>query len=121
MDFELCKKYLIDYIENMKKQINQCQFEITKYSQTCPIKELSFNLIQQRLKELVDRERKYLSKRNNEQLIKFKNDIHEKNLLKTISTYLPKTTNGQVNINRSVFFFDQIIFYFLFFCSRKII
>ncbi|CAF5147014.1 unnamed protein product, partial [Rotaria magnacalcarata] len=34
----------------------------------------------------VDRERKYLSKRNNDKLIKFKDDISEKQRLTTIST-----------------------------------
>ncbi|CAF1369208.1 unnamed protein product [Adineta steineri] len=55
---------------------------------------LSFDLIEQRLKELVARERKYLSQRNNDQLIKFKDDIHRAELFRQISTNLP-TTNGQ--------------------------
>ena len=101
-DFDLCKQYVMDYIQNNKKQLNHCQFELAKQEQqfqTCPIKELSFEQMEQRLKELVDRERKYLSKRNNDQLIKFKDDIYEKALLKTISTYFPNT-NEQVNLNR---------------------
>ncbi|CAF5164724.1 unnamed protein product, partial [Rotaria magnacalcarata] len=68
---------------------NYCRFEFTKQEQqfqTCPFKELSFEHIESRLKELVDRERKYLSKRNNDKLMKFKEDISEKQLLKTIST-----------------------------------
>ncbi|CAF4829513.1 unnamed protein product, partial [Rotaria magnacalcarata] len=48
--------------------------------------EISFEQMEQRLKELVDRERKYLSKRNNDKLIKFKDDISEKQRLTTIST-----------------------------------
>ncbi|CAF5009126.1 unnamed protein product, partial [Rotaria socialis] len=66
-----------------------CQSELTKQEQqfqTCPMIELSFEQMEQRLKELVDRERKYLSKRNNDKLIKFKEDVSEKQLLKTIST-----------------------------------
>ncbi|CAF3417190.1 unnamed protein product [Rotaria socialis] len=51
-----------------------------------PFKELSFEHIESRLKKLVHLERKYLSKRNNDKLIKFKEDISEKQLLKTIST-----------------------------------
>jgi hypothetical protein len=105
-DFELCKTYLMNYIENMKKQINLCQFELAKYSsQTCPIVGLSFEQMIHHLKQLVDRERIYLSKRNNDQLIKFKEEITEKDLLKT----LPKT-NGQVNRNR---FSSMIYFLFL--------
>ncbi|CAF1570336.1 unnamed protein product, partial [Rotaria magnacalcarata] len=81
-DFDLCKQYVMNYIENNKKQLNHCQFELTKQEQqfqTCSIKELSFEQMEQRLKELVDRERKYLSKRNNEKLLKFKDDISENN------------------------------------------
>ncbi|CAF4385705.1 unnamed protein product, partial [Rotaria magnacalcarata] len=79
-DFDLCKQYVMNYIENNKKQLNHCQFELTKQEeqfQTCPMIELSFEQIEQRLEELVDRERKYLSKRNNDKLIKFKDDISE--------------------------------------------
>ncbi|CAF4785957.1 unnamed protein product, partial [Rotaria socialis] len=88
-DFDLCKQYVMNYIENNKRQLNHCQFELTKQEeqfQTCPMIELSFEQIEQRLKELVDRERKYLSKRNNDKLIKFKDDISEKQRLTTIST-----------------------------------
>ncbi|CAF5124479.1 unnamed protein product, partial [Rotaria magnacalcarata] len=88
-DFNLCKQYAMNYIENNKNQLNHCQLELTKQEQqfqTCPFKELSFEHIESRLKELVGRERKYLSKRNNEKLLKFKEDISEKQLLKTIST-----------------------------------
>ncbi len=67
-------------------QLNQCQMNLTKQSQPCPITRLSFDQIECGLKELVDRERKYLSMRNNEQLIKFKDGIYEKNLFKTMST-----------------------------------
>ncbi|CAM2730344.1 unnamed protein product, partial [Rotaria socialis] len=88
-DFDLCEQYVMNYIENNKKQLNHCQSELTKQEeqfQTCPMIELSFEQIEQRLKELVDRERKYLSKRNNDKLIKFKDDISEKQRLTTIST-----------------------------------
>ena len=98
-DFDLCKQYVMNYIENNKKQLNYCQLELTKQEQkfqTCPIKELSFEQMEQRLKELVDRERKYLSKRNNDKLIKFKDDISGKKLLPTIST-TSLMNNQQVN------------------------
>ena len=87
-DFQRCKEYLIVYIQNIEKQLNQCRMELTKHSQSCSIPNatLSFDKIQQCLKQMVDRERKYLSMRNNDELFKFKEDIHEKNLFKTIST-----------------------------------
>lgn len=88
-DFDLCKQYVMNYIQDNKKQLNQCQFELTKQRQQfqiCAIIELSFEQIEHRLKELVDRERNYLSKRNEAKLIKFKDNIHEKKLFTTIST-----------------------------------
>ena len=87
-DFQRCKEYLIVYIQNIEKQLNQCRTELTKHSQPCPIPNatLSFDKIQQCLKQMVHRERKYLSMRNNDELFKLKEDIHEKNLFKTIST-----------------------------------
>lgn len=42
--------------------------ELTKHSQSYPIRPLPFDQVELRLKEFVDRERKYLSTRNNEQL-----------------------------------------------------
>ena len=98
-DFELCKTYLMYYIQTIQTQLKQCQIELTKQSQSCPITKLTFDQIEHGLKELVHRERKYLSIRNNEQLIKLKDDIHEKDLWKTISTYSSKI-NHQVNIDR---------------------
>ncbi|CAF4885114.1 unnamed protein product [Rotaria socialis] len=99
-DFELCKQYVMNYIENNKKQLNHWQFELAKQEQqfqACLIQGLSFEYIEYRLKELVHRERKYLSKRNNDKLIKFKDDISEKQQLTTIST-TSLMNNPQVNL-----------------------
>ncbi|CAM4879883.1 unnamed protein product [Rotaria socialis] len=60
-DFDLCKQYVMNYIENNKKLLNHCQFELTKQEQqfqTCPMIELPFEQMEQRLQELVNRERK---------------------------------------------------------------
>ncbi|CAF3341725.1 unnamed protein product [Rotaria socialis] len=104
-DFDLCKQYAMNYIENNKKQLNHCQFELAKQEQqyqTCLIQGLSFEYIESRLKELVDRERKYLSKRNNDKLIKFKDDISEKKLLPTISTTTLMNNQQNEYINRLI-------------------
>ncbi|CAF3766189.1 unnamed protein product [Rotaria socialis] len=69
-----------------------------------PFKELSFEHIESRLKKLVHLERKYLSKRNNDKLIKFKEDISEKQLLKTISTASFMKNQPKRLINWNVFF-----------------
>ncbi|CAF3336346.1 unnamed protein product, partial [Rotaria socialis] len=49
-DFDLCKQYVMNYIENNKKLLNHCQFELTKQEQqfqTCPMIELSFEQMEQ--------------------------------------------------------------------------
>ncbi|CAF3586434.1 unnamed protein product, partial [Adineta steineri] len=86
-DTQLCHKYLLNYLEYLKKLLCQCQLELDKQSQTCPITGLSLEQIDHCLKEYVHSERNYLSTRNNNQLIKFKEIIHEKDLYKTIATY----------------------------------
>ncbi|CAF4593673.1 unnamed protein product, partial [Rotaria socialis] len=50
----------------------------------------------------VDRERKYLSKRNNDKLIKFKDDISEKQRLTTISTSALMNNEENEYINRLI-------------------
>ena len=87
----------MNYIENNKKQLNHCQCELTKQQdQTCAIQGLSCEQIQQRLQELVDRERKYLSKRSNDKLTKCKDNISEKQMteisVSTLSNIIKKTT-----------------------------
>ncbi|CAF4263437.1 unnamed protein product, partial [Rotaria magnacalcarata] len=105
-DFDLCKQYVMHYMENNKKQLNHCQFELTKQEEQfqtfCPMIEISFEQMEQRLKELVDRERKYLSKRNNDKLIKFKDDISEKQRLTTISTSALMNNQENEYINRLI-------------------
>ncbi|CAF1560636.1 unnamed protein product, partial [Rotaria magnacalcarata] len=66
--------------------------------------QLPFEQMEQRLKELVDRERKYLSKRNNDKLIKFKDDIFEKQRLRLITVSITSPMNNQENeyINRLI-------------------
>ncbi len=96
--FELSKEYLTNYLQNIKKHLSQCHMELTKHSQSYPIRTLPFDQVELRLKEFVDCERKYLSKRNNEQLNNFKDDIHAKDLFTMISTHFSQI-NPQVNIN----------------------
>jgi hypothetical protein len=91
-DTKLCYEYLMNYLENIKQQLNQCQLELSKQSQSCPITNLSLNQIDHCLKEYVHTERNYLLTRNNEQFNKFQDNIREKDLYKTIVSY-------QLNIN----------------------
>ena len=86
--------------------LNQCQLELTKQSRSCSITKLSFDTIEYDLKELVNRERKYLSTRNNEQLIQFKDHIYEKNLFNTIST------SSLINYEQVINLFFSFLFFF---------
>ncbi|CAF1139902.1 unnamed protein product [Rotaria sordida] len=95
-DFEVCRRYLVTYITDLKKQMDQCKMELIKQSQLCPITTLSLDRIDQYLNEFVDCQRNYLSTRNSRQLIKFNNDFHEKELFKTISGY--RLTFDQVSL-----------------------
>jgi hypothetical protein len=101
-DFELSKEYLTNYLQNITKHLSRCQMELTKHSQSYPIKALLFDQVELRLKEFVDHERKYLSTRNNEQLNNFKDDIHAKELFKMISTYFSRINPPQVNIDTNL-------------------
>ena len=67
------------------------QYAIKLYEQStlCPILPISFDRIDRCLKEYVDFERKYLSKRNQNQMIKFKVDMEQKNLYETIIVHSP--------------------------------
>ena len=97
-DFELCQEYLITHLQNIAKQLSECQSKLTTHSQLCPITALPFDQIEHRLKQLVDRERNYLSTRNEAQLIQFRDRIREQELMDTISTSFP-LMNGQVELD----------------------
>ncbi|CAF2788571.1 unnamed protein product [Rotaria sp. Silwood2] len=86
-DFEVCHQYLMKYLRDLKKEMDQCQIELVKQSQSCPFVKLSLDQIDQSLNEFVDCQRKYLSKRNNRQLSKFKDNFHEKKLFENVTKY----------------------------------
>lgn len=95
-DFDLCRQYLLNYVETIKKQLNAYQIELDKQKQTCPIKDLTIDQIDNGLKKFIDSQRKYLSIRNNHELIKFKEIISAEDLSKTLSTC--QLTTHQVSV-----------------------
>jgi len=111
---ELCQKYLVNYLEKIKKQLNQCETELTNQSQSYPtITTLSLNQLDPCLQEYVDCQRKYLYIRNKDQLIKFKDHIHQKDLFKAITTTTTPLTNNQVKKIQSIYSnFKKIFLYF---------
>ena len=63
-DFDLYQQYLLNYIENIKQQMEQYQIKLTKQSGSCSITSISLIQIDHCLKEFVDCQRKYLSTRH---------------------------------------------------------
>ncbi|CAF3813930.1 unnamed protein product [Rotaria sordida] len=86
-DTNVCHDFLVNYLENIKNQINKCQLQLNEQSHSCPITRLTIDQIDHCLKEYVHTERSYLTMRNNDELIQFKSHIREKDLLKTITSY----------------------------------
>ncbi|CAF4552293.1 unnamed protein product, partial [Rotaria magnacalcarata] len=86
-DFENCHQYLLNHINGLKINLDQYQMELDRQSQSCPITTLSLDQIDQRLNEFVICQRKYLLMKNNNQLLKFKDKFHDKDLFKTVSTF----------------------------------
>ena len=96
-DLEIGHQYLRNYLENMKKQLNQCEIKLIEQSQRYPIIKFSIEQIDHCLQGYVDCQRKYLTIRNKQQLVKFNDNIHEKDLFQIILS--SRTTNNQVRIN----------------------
>ena len=67
-------------------------------SQRYPIIKLSIDQIDHCLTEYVDCQRKYLTMRNKQQLVKFKDTVQEKDLFKATSS-TATASNNQVCIN----------------------
>ncbi|CAF4038986.1 unnamed protein product [Adineta steineri] len=88
-DFDICQQFLITYIEDIKQQLNEQQVKLTENSASCPILPMSFNRMDHCLKELVDSERNYLLTYTENQLIKFKDCIQEKQLYELIINQCP--------------------------------
>ena len=59
-EFGLCRQYLLNYIEMIKKQLHTYQIELNQQKQSCPIKDLTMDQIDHGLKEFIDSQRKYL-------------------------------------------------------------
>ncbi|CAF5085130.1 unnamed protein product [Rotaria sp. Silwood1] len=86
-DFELCRQYVINYISDIEHELNECQKKLTKQTQSCPVTTLPLEQIDSHMKKAVDKERQYLSLKNNDQLNKFKDDLYHQQLFQTISQY----------------------------------
>jgi hypothetical protein len=88
-DFLFCQQYLINYLEHVKQQIEQYKLKLSQQSTLCPILPVSFDRINRCLKEFVDSEQNYLSKRNQNQLINFKDKLENRALYESICMRYP--------------------------------
>ena len=86
-DFQICRQYLDNHINTIKKEIDTCHNQLNNQAQSYPLTALSLDQLDYYLKKFVDGQRKYLLVRNNKQIQRFTDDFHEKQLLETISTY----------------------------------
>ena len=86
-DFQICRQYLDNYINTMKKEIDACHIQLNNQAQSYPLTTLSLDRLDHYLKGFVDCQQKYLTMRNNKQLQKFIDDFHEDELFETISAY----------------------------------
>ena len=100
-DFQLCRQYLTNYIEQLKEQINQCETELIMHINFHPIIPITFNQVDNRVKEYVNHQRKYLLTRNKNELAKFQDDIRANELYKVIINSYPNL--NQVCVNSFLF------------------
>ena len=98
MDFDFCQQYLAGYVEKLKKQLNECQLELMKQSESFSIVHVTLDQIDHGLKEFVDTQRKYLCSRNDRQLAKWKGSYQCEKLYETLSHH--HLTQAQVSVNQ---------------------
>ena len=53
-NFQLCQQFVKNYLETLKKQLHECELELGKQLQLCPIRILSVDHINRCLKDYVD-------------------------------------------------------------------
>ena len=106
-DFDLCQQYLAGYVENLKTQLNECQLELMKQSESCFITHVTLDQIDDGLKEFVDTQRKYLCSRNDRQLDKLKSSHHCEKLYKALSHH--GLIQEQVSVNQ----FEKSVYIFI--------
>ena len=98
-DTQSCQRYLVNYVENIKKQVQQCQKELTTQSESFSIATVSLIQVDQCLTDYVDCQRRYLRTRNKHQLIRFKDYLNGKDSFKPI---LNLTTDHHVILTEFV-------------------
>ena len=88
-DSDACRRYLVNYIADIKIQLRNYQIELTKQSRSTPFVSIALDQIDRCLTDHVTCQRTYLSMRNNRQLVTFKDTMKEGHLFELITTYYP--------------------------------
>ena len=106
-EHDVCHRYLLSYIEDRRKALAQQEMKLDEQSTLCPIVPVPFDRIDRCLREFVDGERNYLTKRNRKQLVKFKEYIQGKQLYDV--TIRSSLTEDQVNANKFCSLFESVL------------
>ena len=87
-EHQLYQEFVEHYLHDIIRQLNECHVELITQSQSCLSTFLPLETLDNSLKEFVYLQRKYLSKIINDHLTRFKDVIHEKELLDKLSKYI---------------------------------
>ena len=83
---ERCAAYVMENLTHIKNQLEQSTLDSNRQSWDCP-SSLILETVDLRLKEFVQLQRRSLFNRMNYQLTTFTDAVHEKELLRTVSTH----------------------------------
>ena len=94
-EHQLCQQFVEKRLREIQLQFDQCTYELIQHSETCPSTLLPLVTLDSRLKEFIQLQQQYLSNKFKNKLLRFKDHIHEKELLERFSIY--HLSNDQVN------------------------
>jgi len=86
---EICQQYVISKLTNIRHQLDECNMELFRQTESTSISILlpSFDILDKCLKDYVSLQQKYLFKRIENQLIGYKDDIHDQKLYHQLFVY----------------------------------
>lgn len=79
-DFGACHQYALSYLAQRTSEMQEQEKKLNEQSTACPMMPVPFTRLDRCLKTLVQSERQYLTKRNHQQLAKFKEQIEGRQL-----------------------------------------
>ena len=93
----ICQQYVISKLTNNRHQLDECNMELFRQTQSTPISILlpSFDILDKCLKDYVSLQQNYLYKRIENQLNIYKNNIYEQKLHHQLFAYNLTTAQQQ--------------------------